>query len=241
MYPAVIKAIRSGFYVQDSDPRVVNTSNGPNFRRDFISVAEFDDHRRLPYSLWYILEVKLHLPNVLTPYHCGRFLDYFHSVHKNQPRRDRFMGILSDCDNTWVFTACYETQDLPRTVEIQPAPSLADAIIYVDEQCKWDIGPFPVLDKPFTSDYRILTVSNLHFVLEVPTPESTKPVSLSTTRTTEEATSSITNQQWRPPSIHPIAKSFVLKAAKTINGRHHHSPGAQNSERNKRCAVHSPA
>jgi hypothetical protein len=85
---------------------------------------------------------------------------------------------------------------IPHTIVVQPAPSLADAIIYADKQSRLQYTTrVPVLERPFTSDYRILDVTRHHFLLEVPTPESIEPEATSTTETKNEAESSIENQQ----------------------------------------------
>jgi hypothetical protein len=90
MYSDLIRAIRDGLYKEMKDILVVDTSQHNDFHAD-ISVAKYDD-ARLPYSIWYFLELKLRSVEPRTAAHYGQMLDYFKSLHEKQPHRSRFIG-----------------------------------------------------------------------------------------------------------------------------------------------------
>jgi hypothetical protein len=218
MYPAIIEAMQSTFYVGEPNVFVVDTHKTGDLRPD-VSVGDYPDDR-LPYCLWYFIEFKLPGGSLLAPEHCGQVLDYFHKIHEKQPHRREFIGILSDFVSAWVFTARYGTNNV--TISRQAAPSLADAIVYADAQSRLQYtNRIPTLDKPLTSGYAILAVAKHHFVLEVPIPacgqiqpaskSTKKPTAVSQVQTRNQTKASIANQPWRFPSRHPKASHFVLK------------------------------
>ena len=217
MYPDIIEAMQSTLYSKAPGVFVVDTHDRGDFRPD-ISVADFQDDR-LVYCLWYFIELKLSGSNLLAPDHCGQLLDYFHKSREKQRHRREFMGILSNFDSAWVFTARYEAETV--TIFKRSAPTLADALLYADAQSRLQYTKrIPVLNTRFSSEYTILAVAKHHFLVRVPLPVSaptsipTRPVARSaivTRSQMNQAEVSSHDPHWRSPSRHRVPAAFVLK------------------------------
>jgi len=81
MYDPIIKAIRP-FYAK-SNVCVVNTHSKGDFRAD-ISISAFDDDR-VPYFLWYFIELKLPSFALATSNNRGQIFQYCHKLREKQP------------------------------------------------------------------------------------------------------------------------------------------------------------
>lgn len=125
MYPEIIDAMKTGFYNEPSSPKVVDTHDSKDFRGD-VAISDYDD--KVAYCLWYYIEFKYRTTELITVDHCGQMLDYFYAAHEGQPHRREFVGISSNFESVWVFTAHFEGDDVMITHA--QAPSLVDAVIW---------------------------------------------------------------------------------------------------------------
>jgi hypothetical protein len=222
MYPDIIKAIREGLYEGEDNIFVVDTHSKGAFHAD-ISVAHHDDGR-LPYTLQYFIELKFQKSKLDTAVNCGQILDYFNSLHEKQPNRLQFVAILSDFEESFVFIADYAGNKV--TIDQRSAKEFADAVIFADNLSKSQyLKRIPELDGRFGSQYDILALSRVHFLLSVPKPKlSAKPVETSSqshkhyTRSKVESCSP-GDDSWRNPSRHSVERKsrFVLKIAHGTN------------------------
>jgi hypothetical protein len=172
MYPDIFKALRSAFYNKDSSPKVVDTHDNGDLRADGC-ISDYDDEKTL-YCLWYFLEFKYLMIALNTPDQCGQMLDYFYKAKDKQPYRQEFIGILSNFDSTWVFTARFqgEAEVETITVERQFARSLTDAIIYADiESRRQYTRQMPKLDSHLPQTFALRAVGKHHFILKVKEPK----------------------------------------------------------------------
>lgn len=218
MYPDIIEAIQKGLYKGEDDIFVVDTHSKGAFHAD-ISVAYHDDGR-LPYTLQYFIELKLQKSKLDTAVNCGQILDYFNVLHEKQPNRLQFVAILSDFDESFLFIADYTGNKV--AIHQQTAKEFADAVIYADNLSKFQYSKrIPELDVRLGSQYDILALSRLHFLLSVPKPKpSAKPVETSSqshgrhTRSKVESHSP-GDDSWRNPSRHSVDRKsrFVMKIA----------------------------
>jgi hypothetical protein len=218
MYPDIIAAIHEGLYKGRRDIFVVDTHSKGTFHAD-ISVAHHDDGR-LPHSLQYFIELKLKNSKLDTAVNCGQILDYFNAIHEKQRYRLQFVAILSDFEESFVFIADYAENKV--TIHQRPAKEFVDAVIFADNLSKSQYSKrIPELDGRFGSQYDILALSRLHFLLSVPKPKSSaKPVETSSqshkryTRSRVES-SSPGDDSWHNPSRHSLERKsrFVLKIA----------------------------
>jgi hypothetical protein len=212
MYPDIIKAMRTVF----KRTKVFDTHARGDFRPD-VSVGDFEDER-LPYFMQYFIEFTLPTTaNLLSSETCGQVVDYFYALHEKQPYRREFLGILSNFNSAWIFTA--EFEDGPVSVIKRSALDLADAIIYANVETPKQIKHPPHLDKRFGPEYAVLSVSKHHFLLDLSLPilESTAMTSAptapaqSTRRPRNQKIAQSAPEPWRPPSRYHLAKRFVLK------------------------------
>jgi Protein kinase domain len=204
MYPDIIKAIEK-LYSSQPSANVVNTSGFREFPAD-VSIGEYQD-ARVPYGLWYFIEFKLPKGNLISADNCGQMLDYFDMAHERQPHRSTFTAILSDFDAAFVFDADYRGGFV--TISRNAAPSLADAIVYVDQLSRKQFQPVPAMHKDLSSNYSFIDNSKHHVLLSVPFPNS------SSTRTRTKSKRVSENSIWRDPRRFPQGrKEFVLKMAR---------------------------
>jgi hypothetical protein len=79
------------------------------------------------------------------------------------------VGILSNFESAWIFTARYEGATV--TIFKQRAQSLTDAIIYADTQSRLQYTKrIPNLDTRLSPNFDVVAVGKHHFVLEVELP-----------------------------------------------------------------------
>jgi hypothetical protein len=145
-------------------------------------------------------------------------LDYFNAIHEMQPNRLQFVVILSNFEEALVFIANYTG----NKVTIRQCSAKDLAVIYADKLSKSQYSSrIPELDGRFGSQYDILALSRIHFLLSVPIPNlSTKPVEPSSqnhghyTRSKIES-SSPGDDWWQHPSRHSVNRKshFVMKIA----------------------------
>ena len=95
-----------------------------------ISVAHHkDDH--LLYFLLYFIKLKMPKNKLDTSENCGQLLDYFNAIYKKQPHRLEFVAILSNFEESWVYTANYSLNSVAITR--QYTCEFADAIIFANK------------------------------------------------------------------------------------------------------------
>jgi hypothetical protein len=170
MYSPIQSAIEKGLSTAGSGIVVVDTHAKGEFHGD-ISVAYHEDDR-LPHSLQYFVELKLRGGNIKTSENCGQMIDYIEFVHGKQPLRQQFVGILSDFESSWVFTAKYDQRG-DITISEQFANTLADAVIYADQLSKQQYrSEVPTPDSRLGSPDSILAVSHNHFLFAMSQPNS---------------------------------------------------------------------
>jgi hypothetical protein len=167
MYPDIIEAIKT-LYSSEPSVNVVDTSSFREFPAD-VSIGDYRD-ARVPYGVWYFIEFKWPKGNLISADNCGQMLDYFDIVHERQPHRSTFTAILSDFDVTFVFDADYRGDYV--TISRNAAPSLAEAIIYVDRLSCKQFQPIPAMHELLSSNYSFIDNSKHHALLSVPFPNS---------------------------------------------------------------------
>jgi hypothetical protein len=217
MYPDIRNAMQSSLYYTKTGIFVVDTHKSRDFPPD-ISISDYEDDR-VPYCLWYFIELKMPSNALLTAENCGQVLDYFHKAHAKQPHRRDFIAILSNFVSAWVFSIRYDGRD--ATVTKRSAPTLADAIIHADVQSRQQYTTkIPSLDKRLSSEFTVLAVGRLHFLLQVPvpvfgsaktTPTPAKLPPTSNVQTRHQSKGSANESAWRSPCRHRGKKSFALK------------------------------
>ena len=223
MYEDIIKAIQKGLYNgkqnKGDEIFVVDTHSKGAFHAD-ISVAHHKDDR-LPYSLLYFIELKLRKNKLDTSENSGQLLDYFNAVHEKQPNRSEFVAILSNFEETWVYTANYSLNSLAITK--QCASDFVDAIIFAHNLSETQYSiKIPELENGFGSQYDVLALSKLHFLLSVPKPEMVQVEGQPARGRVEPArdrveSSSAGGNSWRNPSRHVQGGRFVLKIGQGSN------------------------
>jgi hypothetical protein len=165
MYPDIIELIESTLY---SSPQpainVVDTSKLREFPAD-VSIADYIDER-LPYGVRYFIELKWPKGNLISAENCRQMLDYFDIVHERQPHRLAFAAILSNFNTAFVFEADYQGDSV--TIHRKAAPTLVDAIIYVDQLSREQYQPIPTIHNLLSSNYSFIDNSNHHVLLSVP-------------------------------------------------------------------------
>ena len=168
MYPDVIKALKSVPYSPPSAIHVVDTSKLREFPAD-VSIADYPDER-LPYCVRYFIEFTWRNGNLICPENCGQMVDYFDILHERQPDRSGFVAILSNFDTAWVFEAEYRGKSV--TIYRKTAPTLADAVIHVDQRSRQQYQPAPSVNELFSSNYNFIDISMNHILLSVSCPTS---------------------------------------------------------------------
>jgi Protein kinase domain len=168
MYPDVINALKSSLYSSPSAINVVDTSKLRDFPAD-VSIADYPDER-LPYCVRYFIEFKWLDRNLICPENCGQMVDYFNILHGRQPDRSAFVAILSNFGTAWVFEAEYRGESV--TIYRKMAPTLADAVVHVDQKSRQQYQPVPSINELFSSNYSFIDISKNHILLSVPCPSS---------------------------------------------------------------------
>jgi hypothetical protein len=206
MYPDVIEALKSVPYNSPSALHVVNTSQLREFPAD-ITIADYADER-LPYCARYYIEFKWRFSgNLISSDNCGQMVDYFNILHEHQPDRSLFVAILSNFDTAWVFEAEYRGGSL--TIYRKVADTLADAVIFADQQSRKQYQPIPSLDELFSSNYTFIDISENHIVLSVSCPTS------SSTGMETKSRALAKEKGWKEPlRFKRDANQFVLKMAR---------------------------
>ena len=150
-----------------------------------------------------------------TSENSGQILDYFNAIYEKQPNRSKFVAILSNFQESWVYIANYSYNSV--AIDKQCVLEFADAIIYADQSSKTHYSSkIPELDSRLGSEYDILALSKLHFLLSVPGP-GVSQIHGHHTRSRDEndypGDSSSSNDSWHSPSRHSLVPSggFVLK------------------------------
>ena len=119
MYAGTIKAIQAALYPPESGIFVVDTHSIGYFCHD-VSVADYNDSRLIFFWRYFIkFKPPTSRSNLLTPENCGHVLDYFVHAKEVQPHRREFIGVLSDFDDTFVFTAEITDQEIRITTPLQ--------------------------------------------------------------------------------------------------------------------------
>jgi hypothetical protein len=85
MYPDIIEAIQETVYSDNLCVFIVDTHDCGRFYPDVC--VSFHQDKRLPYILWYFIELKLPTFNILPLEKSSQMLDYFYKVHKKQSHR----------------------------------------------------------------------------------------------------------------------------------------------------------
>ena len=99
-----------------------------------------------------------------------QLLDYFNAIYEKQPHRSEFVAILSNFEESWVYIANYSPNSIAITK--QCACEFADAIIFTNKLSETQYSnKIPELGNRFGSQYNVLALSKLHFLLSVPKPE----------------------------------------------------------------------
>jgi Protein kinase domain len=206
MYPDIIELIESTLY--SSPPpaiNVVDTSKLRDFPAD-VSIADYRDER-VPYGMRYFIELKWPKGNLISAENCGQMLDYFDIAHERQPHRLAFAAILSNFDVAFVFEADYRGDSV--TIYRKAAPTLADAIIYVDQLSREQYQPIPPIHDLLSSNYSFIDNSMHHVLLSVPFPTS------GSTGMQTKSKKLAREMSWRDPSRFLRGdKRFVLKMAR---------------------------
>lgn len=117
MYPAIFEALRSAFYNKGSSPNVADTHDTGDLRADGC-VSDYDDEKVL-YCLWYFIEFKYLTIALNTSDQCGQMLDYFYKAKDKQPYCQEFIGILSNFQSAWVFTAHFQGEPVAETITVE--------------------------------------------------------------------------------------------------------------------------
>ena len=104
MYPGIIEAIQKALY-DDEGIFIVDTHSKGTFHAD-ISVAHYKDSR-FPYSFLYFIELKMLKGKLNTSENSGQVLDHFNAIYEKQPNRSKFVAILSNFQESWVYNANY--------------------------------------------------------------------------------------------------------------------------------------
>ena len=179
-----------------------------------ISVAHHKDGH-LPYSLLYFIELKMPKYKLNTSENSGQVLDYFNAIYEKQPNRSKFVAILSNFQESWVYIANYSYNGV--AIDKQCVLEFADAIIYADQLSKTHYSSkIPELDSRLESEYNILALSKPHFLLSVPGP-GVLQIHGHHTRSRDEnnypGDSSSSDNSWHSPSRHLLVPGgrFVLK------------------------------
>ena len=173
MYNDIIEAIQKGLYNPqqkrgENEIFIVDTHSKGTFHAD-ISVAHHKDDC-LPYFLLYFIELKIPKNKLDTSENCGRLLDYFNAIYNKQPHRLEFVAILSNFEESWVYTTNYSLNSVAITR--QCACEFADVIIFAKELSETQyLNKIPELENRFGSHYDVLALLKLHFLLSVPKPE----------------------------------------------------------------------
>jgi hypothetical protein len=168
--------------------------------------VEYQDVR-VPYGVRYFIEFKWPKSNLISPENCGQMLDYFNMAHERQPHRSTFTAILSNFDVAFVFEADYRGDSV--TIYRKAAPSLVDAIIFVDQLSRKQYQPIPAMNELLSSNYSFIDNSKHHVLLSVPCPTSSSTGMQTKSRRAAE------NESWRDPSRFPRSPNeFVLKMAR---------------------------
>jgi hypothetical protein len=206
MYPDIIEPIKSTLY--SSTPpaiNVVDTSKLREFPAD-VSVADYPDER-VPYGVRYFIELKWPKGNLISAENCGQMLDYFDIAHERQPHRVAFAAILSNFDTAFVFEADYRGDSV--TIYRKAAPTLVDAILYVDQLSREQYQPIPPIHNLLSSNYGFVDNSKNHVLLSVPFPTS------GSTGMQTKSKKLAREQSWGDPSRFLRGdKRFVLKMAR---------------------------
>jgi hypothetical protein len=169
MYPDIIELIESTLYLSPPPAiNVVDTSKLRDFPAD-VSIADYLDER-VPYGMQYFIELKWPKGNLVSAENCGQMLDYFDIAHERQPHRLAFAAILSNFDAAFVFEADYRGDSV--TIYRMAAPTLADAIIYMDQLSRKQYQPIPSIHDLLSSNYSFIDNSMHHVLLSVPFPTS---------------------------------------------------------------------
>jgi hypothetical protein len=206
MYPDIIKPIESTLY--SSPPPAINVVNTSKLREfpAVMSIADYLDER-VPYGVLYFIELKWPKGNLISAENCGQMLDYFDIAHERQPHRLAFAAILSNFDAAFVFEADYRGDSV--TICRKAAPTLVDAIIYVDQLSREQYQPIPPIHNLFSSNYSFIDNSRHHVLLSVPVPTS------GSTGMQTKSKRLAREQSWRDPSRFLRGdKRFVLKMAR---------------------------
>jgi Protein kinase domain len=220
MYDDIIKAIRQGLYNPQQNKGekeifVVDTHSKGSFHAD-ISVAHHKDER-LPYSLLYFIELKMLKNKLDTSENSGQVFDYFNAIREKQPNRSEFVAILSNFEQSWVYTANYSLNSV--SINKQFVDNFVDAIIFANKLSETQyLNKIPELENRFGSQYDVLALSKLHFLLSVPKPEKAQDQVQQRTRRRGKS-SSTNDDSWRDPSRHPLVRGsrFVLKIGQGSN------------------------
>ena len=148
-------------------------------------------------------------------------MDYFNAIHEKQPNKSEFVAILSNFEQSWVYTANYSLNSISISVSInkQFAEKFVDAFIFANKLSETQyLNKIPELENRFGSQYDVLALSKLHFLLSVPKPE--KAQDQVQQRTRRRGKSSLMNDDsWCDPSQHPLVRGscFVLKIGQGSN------------------------
>ena len=129
-------------------------------------------------------------------------LDYFDIAHERQPHRLAFAAI--NFDSAFAFEADYWGNSI--TYSRKAAPTLVDAIIYVDQLSRKQYQPIPTINNILSSNYSFIDNSKHHVLLSVPFPTSGSTGMQTKSKTLAR------EQSWEDPSrILWGDKRFVLK------------------------------
>ena len=208
MYEPIIHALRDGMYDEEKGVFVVDTHSKGAFHAD-ISIADQKDDR-LPYSLRYFIELKMQRGNLISPDNCGQILDYFNAIHEKQPYRTNFVAILSNFEQSWVFIAECDEQNV-RSINQRPADNFTEAVIFAHNlSYKHYSKVIPDLDARFGSQYSVLAISPNHFLLSVPQPKPIPAHNKLTIGSSED-------DCWHTPSRHGCEGPFAMKI---VRGEH---------------------
>jgi len=206
MYPDIIKLIESTLYLSPPPAiNIVDTSKLCEFPAD-VSIADYPD-KRVPYGVQYFIELKWPKWNLISAENCGQMLNYFDIVHKRQPHRLAFTAILSNFDTAFVFEAGYQGDSV--TIYLKAAPTLVDAIIYVDQLSREQYQPIPPIHNLFLPNYSFIDNWKHHVLLSVPFLTSGSTVMQTKSKRLAR------EQSWGDPSRFLRGdKRFMLKMAR---------------------------
>ena len=216
MYNDIIEAIQKGLYNPqqkrgENEIFVIDTHSKGTFHAD-ISVAHHKDDR-LPYFLLYFIALKMPKKKLDTSGNCRT--TSMPSI-KKQPHRSEFVAILSNFEESWVYSANYSLNSVAITR--QCACEFVDAIIFANELSETQyLNKILELENRFGSQYDVLALLKLHFLLSVPKPEMMQVQGHQSKRRVKS--SLVSDNSWHNPSWHPLIQGscFVLKVGQGSN------------------------